>query len=101
MKTLNLDELASVSYPPVSFILDGKTYTVKNITADMLDKVRELEKDADNRTICRMLAVLTGEIDVVFCKADFRKVVRALKFITETTQKQLEVDPKNSEAEAN
>jgi len=100
MKTLNLDELAVESYPPINVVIDGKTYTIKNISADMLDEVQELGDKTDNRTVCRMLAVLTGTTEGTFFRTDFRKVVRAVKFITETCQEQLNVDPKNSGAGA-
>lgn len=80
---------------PIEFILNGKKYTVVEITGSILKKIEEIlnnEKLSVHERASKQLALLTNTSEKEFANVDLRKIVAVSNYITDeiTMKKKIE-----------
>jgi hypothetical protein len=88
----NIDQLAE----PFSIVLEGKTYIVGKVTAEVISKISAIGGDnkSDMSAPVKQLALFLGETEEVLNNIDIRKIAKALSIIQKNILKDID-DPKN------
>lgn len=93
MAKFNVDEITQLA-EPIEIVIDGKEYSVKKVSSDLLIKVDALKSggvDAASKQLAMLLSVDTAE----FKDVDIRKVGKAIEYITTEIGRGIS-SPKNS-----
>jgi len=99
MQIKNIDTDFKEVFEPIQFVLDGETYTVDNIDAEVLENMSDAKEDL--KSIRRGLASLTNTDIKQFAKTDFRKMSMALGFVTQAVAAQTDkLKAKNVQGES-
>lgn len=96
MPIKNFDDMAKALFEPIEFIVEGKTYTVSKVTAELISGLTQENTGNDVGVVCRQLAKIVGAKPDTFLNTDLRIVTAALQFVTEeATQQMNKAQPKN------
>ncbi len=87
MPTCNLDDFAK-KMESIKFVLKGKTYKVKAVTFEGMEKVAKTTEDA--KTVPKQLAALTGAPMEDFVGNDVRILGKAIEFVMAELTKQIQ-----------
>ena len=95
MPKKNYDDLMKM-FEPIEIVIEGVTYTVGKVTAEMISGLTKDDQSNDIGVVCRQLAKIVGAKPNTFMETDLRVVTGALQFVTEEATKQMgENQPKN------
>lgn len=85
MPKYNIDETQLAE--AIEIVMEGKTYVIKKITADLMKQVTDIQKSNEIDAPVKQLAVLLGVESAEIQDVDIRKIGKALTFITQTIEK--------------
>jgi len=85
MPKYNIDERQLAE--DIEIVMEGKTYVIKKITADLMKQVTDIGKSNEIDAPVKQLAVLLGVESTEIQDVDIRKIGKALTFITQIIEK--------------
>lgn len=92
MPKFNADE---IQYEPIELTLNGKTYTVAEVSQSMFDRIKETadkskETGADMSVVYEQIGIILGVEKSEFVGCDIRRAGAALKYLTDSITAQIE-----------
>jgi len=98
MSKINIDQKTKDIFEPIVLTIDEVEYTIDKIPADLMKSMLTTGKNTETDVI---LAKLAGVPDNTFAKTDTKKLILAMRSITEEVHGQLtKLDSKNVPGES-